>query len=1532
MAGEYTIDFSDPINGSFDINALETNGPGVTNAVPIQSTSNAVANVFSVYTDWTTRFIPGFTFDVVSSGYGNNGTYTVLSSVHLDQQPLVSVPTTAKFRIADLTGDFTKVLIPGRAIRIQQSDATVSNDGIWIVLSSTWLGLTTEVTLRTNNITVPTGYRGGTGDTLDMSETTAVMVANQTAIEVTAAIPITVVNASSILVPDGTIEYTFAAQTSLALPGRGALNYGENIIEDLVHMTEHFAGPLAPAAPIQGQMWYDNGTATPFIFGSDIYQVIAVNTGTGVWTISGNHVVDFAVGNRIAVFNDYGLTSDMGLVGGTVTYEVLSAVLNGGNTDITIDTTPSNPLDETSINVGADGNGNLYNMSDWVGLVTLPVAESTYVRLDGTNTPMTGDLDMGTNFITNLQQIPVNPGDAASKYYVDQIASGITWVPPIIDPDLNDISSVNPTIVGGSLDDTITYIKYGGVQGETWIQGGASIAVSNGDVAIFTITNVIGPVGDWAILESPLLTDGRFIIAGVHGTAGATLLGMGFVDDDLIQYDNLSNPGVITDATNWSTPSGSPPTDGTTTLVTDQDSPHIGISYLYSASSAMWIELSASISAPLNEIVYGTGSAVGSEPDFTWDPTSDTLTVGGVGDLGTITNGDGGTIEFDSGIVRLTGDNGDFIEIGASINITGVAGALGSTVTITSGNATLAGTGGNAILTAGSGGNTGTAGTTTISGGAGGATSGAGGLVTIQGGLPTDGVGGAVTITGRDAAGVGDYTGGAVNITSGNSTGTTDGSSVNVTAGDATGSDGNGGDVVLQGGLGFDEGIGGGVTLIAGDGGSAGLGSIGGSINLTGGNGGAIDGAGGNIILTSGNAVGTSLGGYVSLTGGNGDTTGNGGAVNLTGGAGGLTSGNGGALNLTSGTPNDGGGGAINTTGADGVGTNKSGGAISITAGNSTGTVSGGTATLRSGNGGNTGFGGTSRIYGGDGGAISGSAGSVQLIGGECVIGVGGDVELNAGSGGSTSGNGGAIALLSGSGQTEGNGGNINITTGNGVGTARNGGVVTITGGSATTSGTGGNISATAGSGGDTGIAGAVTITGGTSGGVSGDGGIVTISAGAAGAGVGGAVTVIGGSGSSGGGDAEFKAGAGVGNLGGSAFLRGGASSAGGNSGSANVRGGTPTGGSGNGGDVDIRGGNALGTSKSGGNTSMTAGASTTAVTGGTMTITAGTGGATGNGGATTISGGSGGATSGVGGQAIFQGGASTGAGNAGGTVTIRGGQPADGNGGSATLGGRNAVGTARDGGAASVSGGNATTSGTGGQAALQSGAAATTGIGGLVDIVSGAGGSVSGASGAITIRTGATTDGNIGTISITGGSASGTARNGGKIDITAGAASDSSGTPGAITQITSGGFWVQRAGNFAADDDARSNQYILRTQTTNATVTEMFLDGTGGTRRMTLSNDSTWRFEIFIAARRTDANDESAAYEVKGAIDRNASAATTAIVGGVSYNVTAEDTAAWDITVDADTTNGALRIQVTGEAAKTIRWVAFVRTVEVTG
>ena len=139
-------------------------------------------------------------------------------------------------------------------------------------------------------------------------------------------------------------------------------------------------------------------------------------------------------------------------------------------------------------------------------------------------------------------------------------------------------------------------------------------------------------------------------------------------------------------------------------------------------------------------------------------------------------------------------------------------------------------------------------------------------------------------------------------------------------------------------------------------------------------------------------------------------------------------------------------------------------------------------------------------------------------------------------------------------------------------------------------------------------------------------------------------------------------------------------------------------------------------------------------------------------------------------------------------------------------------------------------------------------------------------------------------------------------------------------------------SGRFAANGDAQWSLLCGRKQTTNNTATEIFLDGSSS--RITLSNDTTWLFDISLIVRRTDADGTNSGWTATGVIKRDANAASTALVGACTPVLVAQDAGAalTAFTVTADTTNGSLKLNVTGETSKTYNWVARVRLTEVTG
>jgi hypothetical protein len=135
--------------------------------------------------------------------------------------------------------------------------------------------------------------------------------------------------------------------------------------------------------------------------------------------------------------------------------------------------------------------------------------------------------------------------------------------------------------------------------------------------------------------------------------------------------------------------------------------------------------------------------------------------------------------------------------------------------------------------------------------------------------------------------------------------------------------------------------------------------------------------------------------------------------------------------------------------------------------------------------------------------------------------------------------------------------------------------------------------------------------------------------------------------------------------------------------------------------------------------------------------------------------------------------------------------------------------------------------------------------------------------------------------------------------------------------------------GQFGTLGDAQRLMLVARNSTVNATQTELFLDGSA--TRVVIPNNSLWTFSMLVAARRTDAVGGGAGYRFDGVIRKDTTAGSTTLVGAVVKSILGETNAAWDVVVDADTTNGSLRIRVTGEAAKTIRWIATIDTAQVT-
>ena len=135
----------------------------------------------------------------------------------------------------------------------------------------------------------------------------------------------------------------------------------------------------------------------------------------------------------------------------------------------------------------------------------------------------------------------------------------------------------------------------------------------------------------------------------------------------------------------------------------------------------------------------------------------------------------------------------------------------------------------------------------------------------------------------------------------------------------------------------------------------------------------------------------------------------------------------------------------------------------------------------------------------------------------------------------------------------------------------------------------------------------------------------------------------------------------------------------------------------------------------------------------------------------------------------------------------------------------------------------------------------------------------------------------------------------------------------------------------FATAGDAQTTRAILKVQTTDATVTTM-LAGAGTTHLPILANDSAVIFKASIIARQTDADDVCGAWTLLGALDRNATAGTTLLLGSVTKTLIHRDVGTWDVDATADAVNGSLDIKVTGAVGDAVNWVCALDFTEVVG
>jgi hypothetical protein len=148
-------------------------------------------------------------------------------------------------------------------------------------------------------------------------------------------------------------------------------------------------------------------------------------------------------------------------------------------------------------------------------------------------------------------------------------------------------------------------------------------------------------------------------------------------------------------------------------------------------------------------------------------------------------------------------------------------------------------------------------------------------------------------------------------------------------------------------------------------------------------------------------------------------------------------------------------------------------------------------------------------------------------------------------------------------------------------------------------------------------------------------------------------------------------------------------------------------------------------------------------------------------------------------------------------------------------------------------------------------------------------------------------------------------------------------------------GQFAEASGMFGGTGDAQRSRLMARRSTTDATPSNLFLDGSSA--RVLVPANSSGVAMITVVARTNTAGDQHMTWCRRVNWERGVA------VGTVSVDVETMGTdrgytggawgagPAWTLAITADTTNGAINIIGTGAAATNIRWVADIEWVETT-
>lgn len=133
--------------------------------------------------------------------------------------------------------------------------------------------------------------------------------------------------------------------------------------------------------------------------------------------------------------------------------------------------------------------------------------------------------------------------------------------------------------------------------------------------------------------------------------------------------------------------------------------------------------------------------------------------------------------------------------------------------------------------------------------------------------------------------------------------------------------------------------------------------------------------------------------------------------------------------------------------------------------------------------------------------------------------------------------------------------------------------------------------------------------------------------------------------------------------------------------------------------------------------------------------------------------------------------------------------------------------------------------------------------------------------------------------------------------------------------------------GSFGVDGDSQRSILTARQTTTNATLSTLYLDGSG--IKIVIPPKAVWNFTINLNCF-SDTSESSACWNFRGGVKRNSS--TTALIGSIiEENFIDSSLNGVAATVVANTGTSSLDINVNGLSSNNIRWTASIDVVQTT-